>query len=123
MSAVSDEDLRVLRHMLGIDKPEHRDPEPYRNYYCADPGDLKLASMADRGLVALRRRPTSVYPYDTYVATEEGIRLARQSARQRAYPKAKRVYLRYLHVSDCCPDLTFREFLTSAHFAESRRLA
>ena len=40
---LTDEQLQTLRHMLGIDKPDEREPEPYRDYYCASRGDANLA--------------------------------------------------------------------------------
>lgn len=35
--------------------------------------------------------------------------------------KPQRVYLAWLSVRDCWPDLTFHQFLTSAAFADTRR--
>lgn len=119
----SAEDLRILRHMLGIDDARKRDAKPYRNHYCANAGDPNLVSLVQRGLVVLSRPPSKAIPYETYVATEDGIAIATSSARRRAWPRKRRVYDRYLDVKDVCPDLSFREFLTSAEFAETRRTA
>ena len=33
------EQLRILRHMLGIDLPAVKAPVPYRDYYCASRGE------------------------------------------------------------------------------------
>jgi hypothetical protein len=119
---ISGDDLHVLRHMLGIDD-ERVIRDPYRNHYCANEGDERLHSLAARGLVTLVRGPTPMMPYETFAATDEGRRIALESQKQRALPKRKRVYSRFLDVRDCCPDLTFREFLTSPDYAECRRSA
>lgn len=118
----SDEDLRILRHMLGIDDARKL-PKPYRNHYCANAGDPNLVSLAQRGLVVLSRPPSKSIPYETYIATEAGIASATSSARRRAWPRKRRVYDRYLDVKDVCPDLTFRDFLVDPEFAEIRRTA
>lgn len=119
------DDERVLRHMLGIDKPSERDPQPYRNRYAANPGDPKLERLASLGLVELvRRAGTGVFgAYDCYRATPRGEQVARASHRRIRWPRSRRVYSRFLDIRDVCPDLTFREFLTSERFAEARRLA
>lgn len=120
------DDERVLRHMLGIDKPEKREPEAYRNRYAANPGDEHLARLAGMGLVELVRatgKPGIFGAYDRYRATDRGIEVARASHRRIRLPKSKRMYARFLDVSDCCPDLTFRDFLTSPRFEDVRRTA
>lgn len=114
------EECSVLRHMLGIDRPEERAPVPYRDYYCADPGDQQLAAMAARGLVECYSRRGG---YSWYRCTPAGREAALASHRAIRYGKPKRVYLRYLKASDALPDLTFREFLTDPQFAEARRMA
>ncbi len=50
-TAPNDERLRILRHMLGIDRPEEKAPAPYRNRYCANSGDRALQELAELGLV------------------------------------------------------------------------
>jgi hypothetical protein len=104
--------------MLGIDKPEKRAPVPYRDYYCADPDNPQLAAMEVRGLVECYSRHGG---YTWYRCTATGREAAFASHKAIRYGKPKRVYLRYLSVSDAVADLTFKEFLTSERFAEYRR--
>lgn len=123
---ISPEEERTLRHMLGIDKPHVREPEAYRNRYAANPGDPKLARLAALGLVKLVAAAGvgGVFDaYDCYRCTPAGEAAARASHRRTRLSKSKRVYARYLSVSDCCSGLTFRTFLTHPDFAEIRRSA
>lgn len=117
---LTDEQLRTLRHMLGIDQPYVRRPEPYRNYFCANRGDEELAELERLGAV---ERYAQHSGYDWYRCTPAGEALARSSHRVFRKPKAQRVYHQFLVYSDVCPDLTFREFLTSPKFARARREA
>lgn len=117
---LTDEQLRILRHMLGIDLPREREPEPYRDYYCASRGDAELAELARLGAVRLFRQCEH---YDWYCTTETGRAAAIASHRRIRYPKPRRVYCKFLQVSDAFPDLTFREFLTNPDFAETRAKA
>lgn len=116
----SDAEASVLRHMLGIDKPDEREPVPYRDYYCANPSDPQLAAMAGKGFVELYSRHGG---YAWYRCTPTGRHAAIVSHRVIRYSKGKRLYSRYLAASDAYPDLTFKEFLTSNHFREARRNA
>lgn len=120
VAPASDEECSVLRHMLGIDTPDVAHPKPYRNYYCADPENPQLQAMERKGLVECYSRRGG---YDWYRCTDAGRTAAFRSHKVIVYPKKKRVYLRFLHLSDVCPDLTFKEYLTSEHFAEDRRNA
>jgi hypothetical protein len=118
--AYSEEQASILRHMLGIDRPDVRQPDAYRDYYCADPGDGTLLEMERLGLV---ERYSERGGYVWYRCTASGRAAAWASHKAIMLPKAKRVYLRYLSVSDAFPDLTFKEFLTAAQFAQARREA
>lgn len=120
---LTDEQLRILRHMLGIDDGSKARPEPYRDHYCANAGDPQLVELARLGMVRLAGKPSPGLPYETYVTTEAGRAAAIASFRAIQAPKKKRVYLRFLEVSEVCPDLTFREFLVREEFAEIRREA
>lgn len=122
---ITPEDERKLRHMLGIDDMSKRDPKPYRNYYCAGGKDVAaLESLRERGLVEKRSNGGALSGGDpVYTATEEGIRVAKESQRRGMLSKGKRLYLRFLRASDCCPDLTFKTFLTSPDWAETRKSA
>lgn len=107
------EQLRVLRHMLGIDKPELDRPEPYRNYYCANPGDPTMVELARVGAVRLYDTRGD---YEWYTCTAEGRAAGIASHKTIRYSAAKRRYIRYLDLKDCCPDLTFRQYLTDPRY-------
>jgi hypothetical protein len=111
------EQLRVLRHMLGIDKPYIRNPIPYRDYYCARKGDTELQELAEHGAVSLYRQCET---YDWYRTTEAGKAAAIASHKQIRMTKAKRVYRAYLRMSDTYQDLTFKQFLTDPDFRDVR---
>lgn len=117
---LSPEQLDTLRHMLGINTPDDREPKPYRDYYCANRDDPKLKALANAGAVRLYSQRDS---YDWYCCTDAGRVAAMRSHRTIRRTKGQRIYSRFLDVSDCCPDLTFRQFLTDAEFAQIRREA
>lgn len=118
--SLTSEQLRILRHMLGIDDPYMAKPKPYRNYYCANPGDPKLHELARLGMVVLYSTHGS---YEWFATTTAGRDAAVASQKAIRHTKAKRLYAKFLDVSDCFPDLTFKKFLTDPHFAETRRAA
>ncbi len=107
----------TLRHMLGIDLPQVKDPHAYRDYYCANPGDAEMAALEQLGMVA---KYAVQGGYEWFCTTVEGRKVAFASHKKILQPKSKRVYSKYLSVSDVCTDLTFKQFLTSPEFAESR---
>lgn len=113
MIQLSVEQLRVLRHMLGIDRPDVTKPVPYRDYYCANPGDPDLAELARLGAVRLYDTRGG---YEWYTCTDEGRAAAIASHKTIRYTPAKMRYGRYLDMKDCYPDLTFRRFLTDLRF-------
>lgn len=116
---LTDEQLRILRHMLGIDDP-YRRPVPYRDHYCANPGDPKLIELERLGMVEAFRSFLGE-TYTTYRTTEAGRKAAIESWHKVCrMPRDKRRYWAFLTVKDVCPDLTFHEFLTSPTWAESR---
>lgn len=117
---LSKEHLKILRHMLGINKPEARNPIPYRDYYCAPKGDTELQALATLGAVALYRQ---CEVYDWYRTTEAGKAAAIASHKQIRMPKAKRVYREFLRRTDVFPDLTFKQFLTDPYFRDVRAAA
>jgi len=120
MSELSSDQLKTLRHMLGIDDPYQRVPKPYRDYFCASPGDANLIALEQAGAV---RRYAEQGGYWWYETTPEGHKAAIASHRTTRAPKRQRIYLKYLQVSDVFSDLTFRQFLTSPEFADTRREA
>lgn len=117
---LTNEQLQTLRHMLGIDKPDEAAPEPYRDYYCANPEDPELVAMEAAGAV---ERYAVQGGYWWYRTTPAGRAAGIASHRATRLPKRKRVYRRWLDVSDTRADLTFREFLASPEFAEIRAAA
>jgi len=118
--AVSESHLKVLRHMLGLTDPYRREQVPYRDYYCANQGDVLLHEMEEAGLV---RRYRCTDGYESFCTTERGRREGIKSALARRKGPAARRYARFLDLRDVVPDVTFREFLTRPEFAELRRLA
>lgn len=112
--------LDTLRHMLGINTPDDREPKPYRDYYCANRDDPKLKALAELGAVRLYSQRDS---YDWYCCTPAGRAAAIRSHRTIRRTKAQRLYSKFLDVKDCCPDLTFKQFLTEPDFADTRRRA
>jgi hypothetical protein len=114
------EQLRILRHMLGIDDPYMAKPTPYRNYYCANPGDAKMHELVRLGLVVLYSTHGS---YEWFACTTAGRDAAVASQKAMRVSKSKRLYAKFLDISDCWPDLTFKRFLTDPQFHETRRAA
>ncbi len=112
--------LGILRHMLGIDVNDTPNPNEYRNYYCANPGDEELHSLDDAGMVECYATRGG---YEWWRTTEAGKVEARKSQRAILLPKPKRVYRKYLSISDLYVDLTFWQFLTGPEFSETRRSA
>lgn len=118
---MKDEDqLKTLRHMLGLTHPERREQVPYRDYYCANPGDDKLVELERLGMV---RKYAEHSGYWWYCTTEAGKAAALTSAVQRRHRKPKRLYGLYLHLSEAWPDLTFKQFLIDPQFSDARRYA
>ena len=114
--------LHTLRHMLGINTPNDRQPKPYRNYAAVPPGDKEFAELENLGAVSCYRRAGSLGSrYDFFQCTDAGRAAAMKSHRTIRKSRPKRMYAKFLDISDCCADLTFREFLTSPEFAETRR--
>lgn len=109
------EQLRTLRHMLGIDDPRMDRPIPYRDYYCANRGNPDLMELARIGVVRLYDTRGG---YDWYTTTAAGHAAAIASHKSIRYSAAKRRYIRFLDIRECCPDLTFRQFLTDRRFTQ-----
>lgn len=118
---LTNEQLHTLRHMLGINDPYMRVTKPYRDYAAVNPGDPGFAELERIGAVRKYRvAQKGVTDYHWYTCTEEGRLAAIRSHRTIRKTKAQRVYNKFLHLSDCCPDLTFGEFLTGSDFRQSR---
>jgi len=117
---LSEKQLDTLRHMLGINTPDDRIPKPYRNHYAANPGDVEMAELERLGMVELTAKNHLNSGLDFYSCTENGRLEAIRSHRLIRKRKPQRVYSKFLDVSDCFPDLTFKEFLTNPYFKQTR---
>lgn len=115
---LTDEQLRTLRHMLGIDDPYAKHADPTRDYYCATPGDPQLHELMRLGAVRLYAERDG---YQWFTTTDEGWVAAVDSHRTIRASKGKRLYSKFLEVRDCCPDMTFRKFLTDPALRDTRR--
>lgn len=120
---LTEHQLSVLRHMLGINDPYVGRPEPYRNYAAVNPVDPEFAELERIGAVRIYRRASAGFEYDYYECTPAGRDAAIKSHKAIRMPKRKRIYSVFLDLRDCLPDLTFREFLTSPEFETVRRNA
>lgn len=114
------EQLDTLRHMLGINDPWHAEPKPYRDYYCANPGDAALHELQRLGAVELYSTHDR---YEWFRTTPSGKAAALASYASIRKTKGARVYAKFLDMRDVWPDLTFREFITRPMFAEARLAA
>lgn len=124
MSDIKEKDLTdyqadMLRHMLGINDPYKREPEPYRNHYAASPGSCDMVALERIGLVERVSGPSEMSPYVAYRCTELGRDLAISSYRRIRKPKKERIYRRYRSIADVL-DLTFHEFIASPEYAQAR---
>lgn len=117
---LADEQLRILRHMLGIDTRFDPRPVAYRDYYCANPGNPELHELQRLGMVRLYAERDG---YEWFTTTDGGKAAARASQQAMLEPKSKRVYRKWLSVRDCFADLRFFEFLTDPMFADTRKAA
>lgn len=115
--------LHTLRHMLGINTPWMREPKPYRDYAAVNPGCPEFVAIESAGAVERYRSMDPTTTYDWYRCTPAGREAAMQSHRSIRLPKAARVYSKWLDISDCCPDLSFGDFLRSSEYREIRREA
>ena len=114
---LTDEQERILRHMLGINRPELKLPIPTRDYYCANPGNKDLLELEALGAVECYRKCGTYFWYTT---TEAGRLAGIKSHRKIRYGRDQRRYDRFLEAKDAFSDLTFREFLTHPYFKEAR---
>lgn len=113
MADLTPAQLDTLRHMLGINTPEADAPKPYRDYYCAPWGMRELHELQRLGMV---ERYDTRGGYEWFCTTPAGRAAAMASHRTIRYSAAKRRYLRFLSLRECCPDLTFKEFLKDRRF-------
>lgn len=120
--------LDILRHMLGINNDFHQrrpfDREPYRDYFCANPGDEQLHELQRLGAVRLYSEHGS---YQWFETTSAGRKAAIDSwyamRKAKKIGKPQRIYSKFLDCRECNQDLTFREFLTHPVYEQTRREA
>ena len=103
--------------MLGIDLPAIRDPIPYRDYFAAGKDDPEMKGLEDIGAVELYAESEH---YSWYRTTKEGRDEAIASHQAIRLPKSKRMYRKFLKISDLDSELTFREFITSPYYSDAR---
>lgn len=116
-SELSPQHLDTLRHMLGINDPNKARPEPYRNYYCAPKNCAELRELERLGMV---QQYMTTEQFDWFECTDAGRLAAIRSFRSIRLSKSARRYSKFLDCREVCEGLTFREFLTSPAWAQSR---
>lgn len=111
--------LCLLWHTLGISDPFHPNREPYRNHYVTGEGgsdwDNLMALVRSGHMARYRHALTSEVDW-VFVATDLGLQTALATR-----PRVSRRKLRYhnfLCIKECCPDLTFHEFLTDRRYEQ-----
>jgi len=119
---LTDQQLHTLRHMLGINTPDDRYPNPHRNYAAVNPGEPEYMELERLGVVE-QYQPRGGSPYHYYRCTEKGRQAACASHRKIRKPLAARRYSMFLDMTDVAPDLTFWEFLTQPQWKEARAQA
>lgn len=122
INAPTSDQLHTLRHMLGINTPNDRQPVPSRNYAAVTPGDPAFAALEAAGWVERFRATTWPSRYDLFRCTARGQALAMASHRAIRRSAAQRRYSVYLSLRDAL-DVSFREFLTAPEYADARRQA
>ncbi len=120
MPSISEDDIHTLRHSLGI---EWAHEKSCRNYFCDELPSPQMERLVRAGLMTQGRYVAGHEDHSMryFHVTECGILLAHEDIPVKSM--AKRRYERFLDISDVFPDLTFREFLTSPEFAETRKNA
>ena len=118
------EQIATLRHMLGLTDDTQRKLVSYRNHYATEKGDEHIAAMVEAGLVeSVDFGAELAGGLEIYITTAKGRSIADANVRKTRRSKGARLYARFLDISDVRPRLTFREFLTSPEYAQTRREA
>lgn len=108
--------LQIVQHSLGVD--QYGRGEQYRNFFCAGGKDEDVC----RELIALgymQQHPTSALsPYFNCSVTESGKAAMRaESPKPPRLTRGQQRYAEWLSMSDCCPDLSFGDYLKRARRA------
>lgn len=128
------EELDTLRHMLGINTPWVKRPEPTRDYFATGAGDLKMVWLELLGAVRLYATDWPLNPsLHWYCTTALGRAVAMASfkpyaAQHEWYGGRRRMqgarrYSKFLDYKECDSRLTFKKFLTQPEYAEARKAA
>lgn len=111
---ISQKEIDILLHSLGISQPEQR--EPYRNFFCTYVGDPLMNLMIHKRLMA----PSTVINdgKDQYfTVTEYGLKVAKLH-QPKPPSRDKKRYLDFLSFSDVHYDVTFKEYLKKKLYTE-----
>lgn len=112
--------LKTLRHMLGVNDPYARYPVPTRNHYAATPGDPELYELQRMGAV---ERTHAQAGCEFFKTTDAGRSAACASFRTIQKSRGARVYRAFLKACDFDADLTFHRFLTHGDYSRMRNSA
>ncbi len=103
--------LAILQHALGRD--EYGRGADYRNHYCAGGADVAICREAvSQGLMREHAGREISGGDPIFTVTDAGkAYIAEHSPAPPKVSRGKARYLKWLQVSDCCPDLKFGEWL------------
>lgn len=105
--------LHILQHALGVD--QYGRGQQYRRHFVTGEGSLdhpSCMSAVDQGLMTRHAGNAATGDMDLFLVTDAGRAFVRDHSP--AAPKlsrSKRRYMRWLEISDVCPDLTFGDFM------------
>lgn len=108
---MADRLLAVLQHALGRDQYGHG--TDYRNHFCVSEGpDFETCQNAVANKLMVRHEPRAISGGDyIFCVTDKGkAHIAEHSPVPPKLSRAKRRYLRWLHISDVC-DIKFGDWL------------
>jgi len=117
------EHLHILQHSLGLD--DYGQGRQYRNHFVTGPGSKDwdaCRALTEAGLMTENKGHSLLTDGDSvFYVTPAGIEfVAKNSPMPPKVPRDRRRYLAFLDLTECCPDLTFKQFLTEPRFAAYR---
>ena len=121
--SLTEDQVSMLMHMLGLSEQHFSDPDCYRNHAAVEAGTEThemFQSMEEQGIVKHTGSPDKVYDYHFYSATKESKTLALKLYQKNLGTRAERRYKRFLSLQDVHPELTFRAFLMDDYWREAR---
>ena len=117
---ITEQELKILQHTTGL--TDIYNDRSYRNHFVAGDGhdDMPtIMSLCKKGLMQESNRPAFLSSGDRcFSATFAGLSAAKSLRRRPT--RGQRRYHNWLEISDCCPDLTFGDFLRDPQFASAR---